>query len=217
MRCIRMLLIALFMAVIVVVGIAVFHVQLLSGYARLFTVDNPTPGADMILVLSGNLETRADKAIQLYRAGYGPKISFTTPKRWNSRFDTLIGSVQDHIHILMGHENVPYEFIPTSGEGVRSTYEEAADFIRYARANNVDHVIVVTDAFHSRRARFAFQRVLEHSDADIKLEVAAAGNEIYDDSNWWKTEKGLIDYISEPFKFAFYYFNLKELNLIKDD
>ena len=45
--------------------------------------------------------------------------------------------------------------------GVASTFDEAATLARYARRNTIRNVIVVTNEFHSRRARWIFSQGLK--------------------------------------------------------
>lgn len=55
--------------ILIVFGIINYYPFLLTTYAEFFTVNNATKGADAIVVLSGNIETRFPRAVQLFKEG----------------------------------------------------------------------------------------------------------------------------------------------------
>ena len=64
--------------------------------------------------------------------------------------------------------------------------------------------MIVTDNFHTRRAKYAFDKIFDKSDCKTIIQIAGAPNQIYNESNWWKTERGLNAYVSEGFKYLIY-------------
>ena len=63
--------------------------SILTAYAKFFTVNNATPGADVIVVLSGGKDTRIPHALKLFEEGYAPEILLTDEKKRNIRFSHL--------------------------------------------------------------------------------------------------------------------------------
>ena len=55
--------------------------SILTAYAKFFTVNNATPGADVIVVLSGGKDTRIPRALKLFEEGYAPEIMLTDEKK----------------------------------------------------------------------------------------------------------------------------------------
>jgi hypothetical protein len=86
--------------------------------------------------------------------------------------------------------------------GVTSTFDEARVLRDYVDANGMGSVILVTSAFHTRRARWIFARELEGT--GVRLEVAAAPQRGFDAGNWWQSEGGLITVNNEYIKLLFY-------------
>jgi uncharacterized SAM-binding protein YcdF (DUF218 family) len=96
--------------------------------------------------------------------------------------------------------------LPVSG-GVTSTFDEAVALKQYIEANDVHSIILVTSAFHTRRARWIFDREL--SGLSVTLEMATAPYPTFDQANWWQNETGLITVNNEYIKLIFYFFKYR--------
>ena len=182
------------------------HASLLEAYGSFFRKDNATLGADAIILLSAPKYARLKHALELGRDGFSPEIYVTTtPKpvllevlglKYPSRME-WIAAVSKHLEI-----ETPLAELPTSGDGVRSTFDEAYDALAWSKKNNYTRIIIVTNAFHSRRAHYAFEKVFRGS--GITVEVAAAPDPGYSQSNWWLIDSGLAAYLTEPLKLMAY-------------
>ena len=76
-------------------------------------------------------------------------------------------------------------------------------------------IILVTDTPHSYRTHYIFNKIFkENGLGHIRLEVAAAPNDIFNEENWYQTEKGVVFYIEESIKVPFYWLNLADKNLV---
>ena len=63
-------------------GVGVWqHQKVLTTYASFFTVNNPSKGADAIIVLSGSAASRIPRGLELYGSGYASKAFLTDEKR----------------------------------------------------------------------------------------------------------------------------------------
>ena len=87
--------------------------------------------------------------------------------------------------------------------------------LAFCKKENLKHIIIVTDSFHSRRAFFAFKKIFKSS--NIKVEVSAAPNEIFNEENWWFSDLGILSYVSEPIKFVAYLLYEQNASFIKND
>ena len=191
---------------------------LLVEYANFFTVDNATKDAEaVIVVLSGGPATRIPKAIELYKSRYGKMLLLTTTPPINTElpieFTTELLMAKKIVKTL--NFQTPMRVVPSLKGGATSTFDEALDLLDFCNKEKIKHLILVTDAFHTRRALYAFEKIF--SGNNIKLEIAAAKNSVYDQSNWWKTERGLSQYLLEPIKFVVYLFSRENATFIKDD
>ena len=195
-----------------------FSTTLLRSYAEFFRIDNATKGADCILILSGNEKTRPDQAARLIQEGYSDKLYHTDQKQCNSKHQDILGHPFDKAQEILATYNLSADIIPSTKEGATSTFDEAYDFVLFLREHPMKHVILVTDTFHTARAHYAFRKVLDQQGhKDLKIEMSAAANDIFDESNWWKSEKGISAYILESFKYMFYLFNNSNATTIQED
>ena len=123
---------------------------LLTGYARFFTIDNPTYGVNApIVVLSG-----VNKALELYEKGYGNRLLLTTERLLSSRAVHLFFTNEQKAEKIAQALNIQVEFeiVPSLKGGATSTFDEAHDLLVSCDKENIKHLIIVTGSFHSRRA-----------------------------------------------------------------
>jgi len=111
--------------------------------------------------------------------------------------------------------SVSYIMVPSLKGGATSTYDEAYDLRKYLHDHQIKHLILVTDAYHSRRALYAFSKVLQG--LPLQLEIAAAPNDKFNESTWWRSEGGILLYTKEAVKMVIYWFSEKNLEFIKND
>jgi len=190
---------------------------MLIGYARFFTINNSTYGVNApIVILSGNSLTRIPKALELYEKGYGDRLLLTTERHVNSRLMPLFRTYKQSAEKIAQALNIQVEFemVPSLKGGATSTFDEAYDLLQFCEKENLKHLIIVTDSFHTRRALYAFKKVFQES--NINVEASAASNEVFSEEDWWRSDKGISAYILEPIKFAVYMLNNKNVSFVKN-
>ena len=178
---------------------------LLTGYARFFTIDNPTYGINStIVVLPGGYLTRIPKTLELYEKGYGNRLLLTTERLLSSRAVHLFFTNEQKAEKIAQALNIQVEFetVPSLKGGATSTFDEAYDLLVFCDKENLKHLIIVTDSFHSRRALYAFKKVFQGS--NITVEVSASYNEVFSEENWWLSDSGIAAYLIEPIKLVVY-------------
>jgi uncharacterized SAM-binding protein YcdF (DUF218 family) len=190
--------------------ITFFYKDILRGYADFLIVNSASKGADAILVLGGNNETRVIKAVQLYKNRYSSKIYLTQPKPEQSIYK-FIPSEEEIAKQILKHYSVPFETIKSSKGGATSTIDEVYDFANFLKKESLKRVIVVTDSYHTRRSQYAFRKILISENIDTEIEFSPSYSEKYTIQNWWESEQGLLDFIPEFFKGVIYIFKLWNL------
>jgi len=85
---------------------------------------------------------------------------------------------------------------------VTTTYAEALAVRRLALARGWRSLIVVTDPYHTRRARMIFRNVFR--DAGVQFIVRPADGAAYRADAWWRTEDGLRETWTEYLKTLLY-------------
>ncbi|CAE10877.1 YdcF family protein [Wolinella succinogenes] len=208
---------ALILALILLGGWFWRH-ELLERYALLFCIDTAQRGADAILVLGGNKSSRLPHAISLLKAGYAPLLLVTEVKRYsNQTFDGLLRHESDEVVHILSSLHLPHHLIPSLKGGATSTYDEAYDFFAYAKDSNIRSIIIVTDAFHTRRALGAFLKVQRRlQEEKIQIQISPAPNTHFNEKDWYLTEAGLQAYILEGIKTFLYLITSQNLPLIKE-
>ena len=201
---------------VIVVSVSQYR-SILTAYAKFFSVNNATPGADVIVVLSGGKDTRIPQALKLFEEGYAPEILLTDEKKRNIRFSHLFPT-NEMIAEAMIEElemSVPISTIQSQKGGATSTFDEAYDLLKLSENKMYRHLILVTDAFHTRRAYHAFQSVFEET--DINIEMSAVSNEIFNEETWWESDQGISAYILESIKYPVYLMSSRNVSFIKND
>lgn len=181
---------------------------ILSQYPKLFEVDNARPGADAIVLLGGEPLSRTPGAVEAYRQGYGPVVWVTSVREPSDRFARYFFTETQRVASALSDEQVPHEIIASAKGGATSTLDEAWDVAQKIRRDRpgVKRLILATDGFHTRRARYAFEKVFKKAGLTVAIECYAAPNERYTRENWWKTEKGISAYFLETIKWMIYPF-----------
>ena len=212
--------IIIFLGIVILVGwVCIWqHSFFLTQYAYLFTVKNATKGADALVVLSGGMMTRLPHAIELYQQEYAPLIFLTEERKRvvSSKLKHLVGSNVDQAKEIIQALEVPVKLavVPSLKGGATSTFDEAYDLLQYVRQHHLKRLIIVTDTFHTRRALYAFEKVMEGS--KIEIQAMGAPNPIFDETNWWQADAGISTYVLEGIKYLVYRFTKQNVTFVKN-
>jgi len=200
----RVLLAGIVLVLLIALAYA-FRSQILTGMADLLVVNDPLQPADMIFVLNGDYNTRPFRASELYEQGLAPVIVIAKAEMLPAEKLGLAPNDTDVSINVMKKLGVPPEKIvvlPVEG-GTTSTFDEAIALRQYIESHNIRSLILLTSAFHTRRAKWIFDREL--AGLPVRLEVAAVPHYGFDESNWWQSEDGLITLNNETIKLAYYF------------
>ena len=211
-----------FICLLVAVGIFLLCLFLLRSpiltlYAHLFTLQNAGKGADAIICLSGDRQTRNPECLRLWNQGYAQRLFVTEEKPKNKEFNPLELSHLEfarEVTKLMKLE-AKWELLPSLTGGATSTFDEAEDALAYGKRANWKRIIIVTDEFHTRRAHLAFSKVF--SGSGIEVQVAGAPNEVFAVDDWWKSDRGILAYLGETIKYPVYWLWDHEPRIVKND
>ncbi|MBE3038373.1 MAG: YdcF family protein [Chloroflexi bacterium] len=205
----RNLLIAGAVLVLLVVVVHAFRSQILTGVANFLVVNDQLRSADMIFVLNGDYDTRPFYTSDLYHQGLAPVIGIADSEVSPAENLGLIPNETDIAVGVMERLGVPSDKIIelTTDGGVTSTFDEAVLLRQYIESHDIQRVILVTSVFHTRRAKWIFERELEG--LPVTLEVAAVPYSRFDETNWWQSEQGLIALNNEYIKLFFYLIKYK--------
>ncbi len=165
--------------------LAVFALPRLGSW---LVVEDPLEKSDAILVLGGSRFERPLEAVDLYHAGWSPRIVLTRQisdygeRALKERGIPYPSEVDAQIEV-MARLGVPTTAITVLDEAA-STADEAADLRGLATRDHLSSVIIVTSKQHTRRARLVMRRRV----SDLGTRVIMRYSH-YDRSNtdqWWR-------------------------------
>ncbi|WP_163580836.1 YdcF family protein [Gracilibacillus saliphilus] len=164
---------------------------ILVNLHKLLVLEQQPKKADAILVLSGGKGEREAEAAKLYHEGWSDTIIVTGAL---VGWETYTSEIMTEHLIELG---VPADAIHSFKE-VTSTREEAELSIPLLRQLNVDTLLLVTNKYHSARAKWIFQKTLK--DENIEVISVPVREDVYD-NNWWKDHESRKHGASEVLKF----------------
>jgi uncharacterized SAM-binding protein YcdF (DUF218 family) len=196
-----MKLVILSVLIVLLLCAAVFlvHEQVLLAIGDFLVVKDDLQPADVIHVIAGP-DDRTDYAIQLYKQGYGKLIFFTGG--WCTYHDLYHGQ---HGRELALQQGVPPEAIAIDDSWVTSTYSEVVRLKEFVAQSPtpIRSVIVVSDAYHMRRARWTYEKLLGDQ---VRVQMAPVPFEVSPYQRRWWTDKASREYVKEEYlKMAYYY------------
>ena len=192
--------------------------RLLTAYAYMFRKDTATIGADAIVLLSGNPSIRVVKVIDLYEKGYSKNIYIFTVKKATTSYPDIFKGQTWIVREILSRKGIEVSVIPSLKDGATSTFDEAHDLASFFKEDTrFKHIILVTDASHTARSLYAFKKIFKQYKINVKLEIAAAENLVFNETDWWKHEAGLTTYYLESLKFIVYLFHDTNLPFIKPE
>ena len=163
-------------------------------------VQDPLKPADVIHVIAGD-DFRTDYAFQLYRQGYGKTIFFT-----GGWCDIHLYQHGTHAREKAVAQGIPLDPIASDDSAVMSTYMEAERLKEWIQRSSspIQSIIIVSDPFHMRRARWAHKEVFGNT---VEIRMAPVPFELTPYQRaWWKNADSQEYVEQEYLKFAFYLF-----------
>jgi uncharacterized SAM-binding protein YcdF (DUF218 family) len=178
----------------------------LPPLAHYLNISTPPRPVDYVLILNGDPDTRPFAAAAIARAGLAKEVLLTRQAR---AFDAA--SVQDG-SVISEHEltkkilharGIPDERIVILPGEIGSTADEARELAKFLEAKPTATVTVVTNGFHTRRARMVFGRMLGANASRVSF--VGVPREDVDEETWWQTPDGCATYLMEYCKIPYYW------------
>jgi len=172
--------------------------QVFHGLGNFLVVQDELSPADILHVVAGE-DYRTDYAIDLYQQGLSKTIFFTGGTCKYHGYDH-----SEHGMQLARARGVSQDALAADSTPVKSTYDEAVLLKKYIDENQlpVKSIIVVSDPFHMRRARWTYQRVLGQGIQVLMAPVPFEQTPLHE--KWWEDSESKAYVISEYGKFVYY-------------
>ena len=176
--------------------------------ARFLIVDTALNRADVIVVLSGSsvYKERTQRAAEYYGQGLANRILLTNDNlrgEWSSseqRNPFFHERARNNLLVL----GVPADRVEVIPQPVTNTYDEAEVLRKYAVAHGLRSLLVVTSAYHSRRALWTLQQVFAGTGIAISLQSVQAGEQTPSPFSWWLHFRGWRMLVGEYVKNVYY-------------
>lgn len=168
--------------------VALIRWQATLSYLGSYLICSQAPqSADLILVLGGDFYgPRVFKGVELKKLGYAPTVLISSPPyRGRPEGEFAIAFLAEH--------GYPTDAIETFVHNARSTTEEAIALRGELARRGVKRVILVTAAFHSRRAAIVFWLFCP----GIHFISVPAPDPFYHSNGWWRDETSRRLFYSE--------------------
>jgi uncharacterized SAM-binding protein YcdF (DUF218 family) len=197
---------------VVAMILAVVWVVVAPLLATYLIVEKPIEHADAIIVLSGSAayKERTRKAAELYKAGASPKIFVTNDgarSGWSRDEQRNIPYVELEQRELIGNGVLP-DAITVLPATVTGTDSEARALASEIDARPVKSLLVVTSAYHTRRALWTFDRLLAPKGVIVGIEHPPTGDASPEPAFWWLYTRGwpmvAAEYVKAIVYWAFY-------------
>ena len=176
--------------------------------ARALIVSAPLERADAIVVLSGSstLAERTEHAARLYSQNRAQRILLTTDNQqggWSKSEQR-----NPYFHEIAVSEltrlGVPSQNIEVIKPPVNSTWDEAVLVTDYAKSHNLHSILIVTSAYHSRRALWSFRTLSNDANTQVGLDPVPTGIQTPRPATWWLHGRGWQLVLVEYLKLIYY-------------
>lgn len=177
--------------------------------AHLLIVKGEVALPDAIVVFSGSSTyvERAAWAAKLYGEGRAPLIILTDDgliAGWDHREDR-----NPHYYELtakrLQQQGVPRDRIQLAPGQALGTYEESLLIREYATSHNLKRILIVTSAYHSRRALWSMRRACEGSGIEVGIDTPPPGWQTPSPWVWWSRRWGWKVVGGEYVKMIYYW------------
>jgi hypothetical protein len=179
-----------------IVGLA----ALLMLAGEFLTVDTRLERADVITVLSGNDNVRLEATAKLYKEGYAETILLTNTGRTYSELNLPYSQLQVEKLIEM---EVPEGAIHLMDFEAKNTGQEATGIIEKMVELRANSVIIVTDAWHTRRTKIIYSDTFSNTGMFVQYYGAASPN--FHPKLWWLSAGGWQDVAGEYIRILGYF------------
>jgi uncharacterized SAM-binding protein YcdF (DUF218 family) len=165
--------------------------SLLVNLGRWLVVETPLREVDLVVALGGD-RGRQVMAVKLLQQGLARQVLFTG------------ADVQPTDYQCLG---VPVGQVMALPGPVYTTYEEAVAIRQIVQSHQLGSVLIVTSAYHTRRAYWTFEQVFRGT--GVELLMASVPPRGFTMDAWWKSHMGRKPVLIEYMGLAYYWLKLR--------
>jgi uncharacterized SAM-binding protein YcdF (DUF218 family) len=176
--------------------------------AKFLIKEAPLDRADAIVVLSGSAtyRERVHEAARLFLEGRASRVVITNDNHqgaWSSTEQRNLFYYERSLEELK-KSGVPPQSIEVLMQPVTGTYDEAEVIRDYAQQHGLHSILIVTSAYHSRRALWVLSKVFRDTGVQIGLDAVPPGKQSPPPATWWLSLRGWKLVPTEYVKMVYY-------------
>ena len=197
----KRILLATFLALgIVVVFGAIFKNPLLNSISRNLVYGDTLEKCEAIVVLAGGSGNRIEAAVKLYHEGYGERLFFSGFKIYQGIYTSTV--MKKYALKLGIPENNIVMFNPDVEVSTRGESEANLDLLK---KYNIRKFILVTSAFHTKRAKLIYENSILSKRYDMELLIYPAPDPFVPIEGWWEVRTAQKNIFLEYIKLIAYF------------
>jgi len=176
----------LLFACLVLVAAAVLTRSLwLSALGYALVHDDGPAKADIAVVLAGDYTGgRIQEAAELIRQGYVPAALISGPPGFYGVYES------DYAIAYAVRQGYPAQWFIAFPHSALNTRDEAPFVLSELRRRNVRSFLLITDNFHSARARRVFLAAERAMGGGPAMRVVTAPDQYFHPDSWWRNREG---------------------------
>ncbi len=182
---------------VLVVALFILHPLLFAAIGQQLVAADELRPADAIIVLAGNAPSRSAHGVELYRQGWAPRVIVADERVKSHGLETTWRVLNEQGIARLDIPADALVVLPRPGE---DTHDEAMLSRDMLAERGWTRVILVTDRFHSWRARAIFRAALAPIGVDVRSSPSTFGTDVL--REWWKRPDGVEVVFSEYAKFT---------------
>jgi uncharacterized SAM-binding protein YcdF (DUF218 family) len=164
---------------LVAAGLVAVTVWFVNAGTLLIAADTPQ-ASDVIVVLAGNSPTRLPRAEELRAQGMAQLIVVSNERVHTHGLETTC--LELYRAVVSAPELPPASVIVLDDPPPESTIDEARRAADVLASRGLHSALLVTDAFHSRRAGLLFRAAFAHRGLNV---ISTPASDALDLAHWW--------------------------------
>jgi len=201
---VRLGLLALFLPLLGIVALWIWHEPALNGLGRFLVEETPLAPADLVVVFGNNEVPAAAAAAHIVREGYASRIllfkaSRTPDEVLLDRLRIPVPTRQELAVIVMRRMGIAAGDILVEPITETGTNAQARAIARYAQSHGASRIIVLTYRSHTRRTAVLLRGALDRSSVII---VRAAPDDPFGAEGWWRDRSNSREFMMESMRWV---------------
>lgn len=170
----------------------------------------PTEGRTIIVPLMGGMPDRSLEAAKQFSETKGAELLFVAPidpeKYFMDSLGITMASTAENFRKVMVRLGIPPQKLRYLRGPATSTMDEADLLARYLGTDSsVKRVIVVSSAFHSRRAYRIFRDRFEKAGVPATINIAPSRYTDFNPESWYRRKQDAVFVVTEWLKILYYH------------